>query len=149
MIQHSGEMYVNRHIWPANWSFGKVKLWKFYLLGRVGFLPEVASAVELALKSAQQSAVHVGWAEVQLLLCIAILPRKASGHVGLTKHSRVLFDHSLYLLMLRKLHTLYLLFSDLSARFFDQILDFLYYSAQTPSFGHFSHIQGQEHLTLF
>jgi len=78
-----------------------------------------------------------------------LLARKASERVVLTKHSRVSFCRSLHLGMPRKLNTLLLLFSDLGARFVDQILRSLYRSAQKPFFGHFGHVQGQAHVGLF
>jgi len=54
-------MYVSTDIRPANLQFGKVELWKSYLLGWVLFRVEGASALELA--------VYVRWAEVHLYLC--------------------------------------------------------------------------------
>ena len=60
-----------------------------------------------------------------LLLRSASLARKASGHVVLTKHSRVLFYHSLHLFMPEKLSTPLHLISDLGAIFPDQDLYFL------------------------
>jgi len=79
----------------------------------------------------------------------SILARKASGHVILTKHSQVSFNRSLHLFMPRTVITLHLLFSDLGVRFDHQIFCFLYCGAQTPFFGHFCHIQGQAHVSLF
>jgi len=79
----------------------------------------------------------------------AILARKASGRVVLTKHSRVSFHRSLHHCMPRKLKTQILLFSDLSARFLDQTFHLLYCGTQTPFFGHFGNVQGQAHVGLF
>jgi len=83
------------------------------------------------------------------MICSAILAKKASGCVVLTKWSRVSFDCSLHLLMPRKLDNLLLLFSDLGVRCLDQELRLLYCGARKPSFGHFCHIQGQAHVGLF
>jgi hypothetical protein len=83
------------------------------------------------------------------IVCGASLARKASGSLVLTKHCRVSFYRSLYLFMPRKLNTPHCLLSDLGARFVNQELGFLYYSAQNASFGYFRHIQGQVHVRLF
>jgi len=84
-----------------------------------------------------------------LILCSAILARKASGRVVLTKHSRVSFHCSLHTFMPWKYNTPVLLFLDLGAWFCDQELHFPYCGLQKPSFGHFRHIQGQAHVRLF
>jgi len=81
--------------------------------------------------------------------CGAILARKASGCVVLTKHSWVSSYRRLLCYMPWRLNTPHLLFLDLGARFLQQILRFLYRSVQKPFFGHFSHIQGQVHVRLF
>ena len=83
------------------------------------------------------------------ILCRAILARKASGRVVLTKHSWVSFYRSLHLFTPRKINTPLLLFSDLGVSFLDHILHFLYCCAWNPSSGHFGHIQGQAHVGLF
>jgi len=83
------------------------------------------------------------------ILCGAILARKASGRLVLTKHSRVSCYRSLHLVMPRKLNTPLLLFSDLGTWFLDQILRFLHSGARKPTFGHFGHVQGQAHVGLF
>jgi len=64
-------------------------------------------------------------------------------------NSRVSFNRSLHLLMVWKNNTPLLLFSDISARFLDEILRFLNYSAWKPSFDHFRLIQGEAHVGLF
>jgi len=111
-----------------------------------------------ALEWALESAVCSGWVEDHVLivaveclqiLCGAIWTRRASRCVGVTKHSQMSFYRSLHLFMLRKLNTPCLLFLDRSARFLDQILSFLYYSARKPSIGHFGHVQSQAHIWLF
>jgi len=81
--------------------------------------------------------------------CSAILARKASGHLVLTKHSQVSFYRSLHLLMPRKLNTPLLLLSDIGARSFHPELRFLYCGARIAIFGHFCNIQGQAHVGLF
>jgi len=82
------------------------------------------------------------------IICTAIYPRKASGHVVLTKHSQVSFYHSLHHFMPRNLNTPLLLFSDLGTRYLHQILCFLYCSERKPFIGHFGHVQGQAHVGL-
>jgi len=67
------------------------------------------------------------------MVCGAIWERKASSVLVLTKHCRVSFYRSLYLFKLRELNTPLLLFSDLGARFIDQVMCFLYHGAQNPS----------------
>jgi len=83
------------------------------------------------------------------IVCSAILARKASGHMVLTKHSRVSFHPSLLLSISRKLNTLHLLFPDLGMRFLDQVLYLLYCGTRKCIFGHSGHIQGQAHVGLF
>jgi len=83
------------------------------------------------------------------ILCGAILARDASGRVVLMQHSRVSFYRSLHHVMPRQLDTLLLLFSDFCPRFLHEILHFLHCGPQKPFFGHFGHIQGQEHVGLF
>ena len=83
------------------------------------------------------------------IFCCAILARKASCHVVLMKHSLMSFYRSLHCFMPRKLNTPLLLFSDLSTRYLDAILRFLYCGAQKPSFGRFGHIQVQAAVRLF
>ena len=83
------------------------------------------------------------------ILCSAILGRKASGRMVLTKHSQVSFHCSIYVYMPRKLNTPLLLFLDLGARFLYQILCFLYRGARKSFFGPFGHIQAQAHVGLF
>jgi len=134
-IQHGEAMYVNIHIQQANLRFGSVELRKCYLMGRVVFQAEVVSLLE--------SAVWVGWAKVHLFLCVssvsadvcgAILANKASSRVVLRKHSRVSISRSLLHFMPRKLNTPHCQFSDLAARFIDQILCFIYYSMRNHAF---------------
>jgi hypothetical protein len=70
---------------------------------------------------------------VHLLIgCSAILAMMESGRLVLTKHSRVSHYCSLHLVMLKKLNTPHLLFSDLGTLFLDQKLRFVYYVAQKP-----------------
>ena len=83
------------------------------------------------------------------ILWRAILARKASSCLVLTKHSWVSFHCSLHLFIPRKLNTPLLLLSELGARIFDQEVLFLYCSARKALFGHFRYIQGQAHVGLF
>jgi len=62
-IQHVEEMYVNMHIWLANWWFGNIVLRNWDQLGHVVCPANVASALELA--------VCVGLVEVHFLLCVS------------------------------------------------------------------------------
>jgi len=152
------EMCANMHIRRANWWYRAGEYRKCYQLGQVLFRAELMSAVELSLESALASAVSVGCREVHLVLCVssvwgffgvAIVARKASGRVVLTKHSRVSFYHSLLLLMPRKLNTQLLLFLDLGARFLEQILRFLSCGAHKPLFSHFGYVPGQVLVELY
>jgi len=103
-----------------------------------------------------QLSVSVGWRctrslaslACRLIVCCGMLERKGSGRVALTKHSWVSFLHILHYFMPRKLNTPLLLFSDLSAMFYDQLLHFLYCGTRKPFFGHFGHVQGQAHVGL-
>jgi len=83
------------------------------------------------------------------ILCGAMLARKAAGRLVLTKHCRVSFYSSLYLVMPRKLNTPLLFFLDLGAWFLNEIFCFLYCSARKAFFGHFGHIQRQAHVGPF
>jgi len=84
-----------------------------------------------------------------LILCGAILARKAAGRVVLTNHCQVSLYCSLHLFMLRKLNTPVLLFLDLGAWFFNEIFRFLYCGTWIAFFGHFGCIQSQAHVGLF
>jgi len=83
------------------------------------------------------------------ILGSAILARKASGRVVLTKDSWVSFYCSLHLFMPRELNTPLFLFSDLGVRFLDQVLRFPYRGPPKPCFGHSGHLQCQMHVGLF
>ena len=83
------------------------------------------------------------------MFCGAILPRKASGRVVSTKHSRVSFYRSLHHFTPKDLHTLHHFSSDHSVRFLDRLLRFLHCGARKAFFGHFGHFQGQAHVGLF
>jgi len=83
------------------------------------------------------------------IVCGAIVERKASRHVVVTKHSWVYSHRSLHLFMPRNPNTPLLHFSNLGARFLEQILCFLYCGAWKLFFGHFGHVQGQAHVGLF
>jgi len=83
------------------------------------------------------------------ICCGAILARKGSIHVVWMRQGRVFYYRSLFLSMSRILNMPHCLFPDISARFLDQVLCFLSWSAQKPSFGHFGHIEYQVHGRLF
>jgi hypothetical protein len=83
------------------------------------------------------------------ILCGASLARKAAGRLVMTKHCRVSLYRSLHLVMHRKLNTPLLLFSDLGVWIVNDIFRFLYCGARKAFFGHFGHIQRQEHVGLF
>jgi len=84
-----------------------------------------------------------------LIVCGAILARKASIRLIMTKHRQVSFHCRLHLFMPQILNTPLLPFSDFGARYLHQIQCFLYCWAPKPAFGHFSHIQYQGHVRLF
>ena len=84
-----------------------------------------------------------------LMLCGAILARKAAGRLVLTKHCRMSLYHRLHLLMPRKPKTPLLLFSDLGAWFVNKLFCFLYCGTEKPFFGHFGHIQRQVDVGQF
>jgi len=71
-IQRMEELYVNMHMWPANWRFGIVVLWNCYQLGWVPCLAEVASLLE--------SAVYVGRVEVNLFLWVSSVTADSFQH---------------------------------------------------------------------
>jgi len=83
------------------------------------------------------------------ILCGAILANKAAVRLVLTKYCYVLLYRSLHLFMPRKLNTLHLLCSHLSALFLNVIFCFLYCGARKAFFGHFGHIQCRVHVRLF
>jgi len=83
------------------------------------------------------------------ILYSAILARKETGHMVLTKLSRVACYCSLHIVILQNLNTPNLFISDLSPRYRDQLLLFLHCTMWNPTFGHFSHIQGQVHVGLY
>jgi len=64
------ERYVNTHIRPAYCWYWGGEQWKCYLLMRLDFWAAVASALQVALESALESAVCLGWAKVHLFLCV-------------------------------------------------------------------------------
>ena len=80
---------------------------------------------------------------------LCYLVRMTAVCVVLMNHSWVSFHCRLHLCMPRKLNTPLLLFSDLSPRFFDYILRFLYSGAQKPTIGYFRHTQFKAHVELF
>jgi hypothetical protein len=51
--------------------------------------------------------------------------------------------------MLRKLNSPQLLFSEIRVRYLHQIFCFLYYGMGQPTFSHFGHNHGKEHVGLF
>ena len=79
----------------------------------------------------------------------AILARKVSIHLVLTKHRRVFFNCSRLLFIPRKLNPSLHHFSDFGVRFLDQILCFLYCGARQPAYGNCGDIQCQAHVGLF
>jgi len=101
--------------------------------------------------------VSVGWRcthsfappVCQQILCGAVLARKASVRMVLTKHKRVSFYRSFQLFMPRKPNSPLLLFLDFGTRFLDEVLRNLHCGVHKPSCGHFGHIQGQAHVGLF
>jgi len=79
----------------------------------------------------------------------AIFAREASVPVVITKHSQVSFYHILHHSIPRKLNSPLLLFSDFGTGCLDHLLHILHCSPETPSFGHFGHIQCHSHVGLF
>jgi len=147
-------MYVNTHIQPANWWFPGFEIWKCYRLRRVVFRAEVESALEPAL----ECPVCVRWAEVHLFVCVSrvcadfLWCHVVKGSIracGFDEAQPGVFLSHLHLLIPKKLNTPLVLFSDLGARFLDQILRFLYCEVWKPSFGHIGHVQGQADVGLF
>ena len=132
------------------WALGVSPVQVGGVLGRGGIGCAVASGVSCGVRCLRR----LGWGGcvpfrlqcVCRFFCGAIVARRASGHVVSTKHSRVSLYRSLHLLMPSQLNTPLLLFSDLSARFLDEILRFLYCGTRKPFFGHF---QAQAHIGLF
>ena len=70
-----------------------------------------------------------------LILCLAIMARKAAGCLVLMKHSRVSLYRSLDLFMPRKLNTPLLSFSDIGSWFVNELFRFIYSSTQNAFFG--------------
>jgi hypothetical protein len=148
--QHREHMYVNAHILLANWQFGEVELWNSYQLGRVEFWTEVASILE--------SAVCVGWMELQLFLSGSSVSADVLWCDFGTEGIRWCgIDEALLGMIL--VHpapcyvqeTEHLASSVLGPRceVGHHVLGFLHCSAWTPSFGNICHINGQAHVGLF
>jgi hypothetical protein len=83
------------------------------------------------------------------IVCSAIVAEKCSGCVVWTKYSQGYFYFTLHLVMPRNLNTPGLLFSDCSAWYLEHEFHFRSCCVWKPSFVHYCHIHGQEHLPLF
>jgi len=83
------------------------------------------------------------------ILCCAIVERKASGRLVLTRHSQVSICRCPHLFMPRKPNTLLLVLSDLGTRLFHQELCLFYCGERKAFFSHFCHIQSWAHVGLF
>jgi len=83
-----------------------------------------------------------------LILGWAILAREAAVSLSFLHHCRVSFHPRLHIFMPTKLNSPHVLFLDFGTRFRDLKLCFLHCGTRKPPFGHFSHIQGKEHLIL-